>query len=238
MQISRPIRALAARSALLLVAGAIAALPLAAQRRDTAITSVESADAALRTGGAVRVANIARLDVALAPHRWTWARLSTSQRREIDEAFDALLPGERMNRYRLNDAQARAIVFLAFGERCDGNGRSCAAAAVRVSSDALWIRDAVIPLRRAVRVRLSRDRELAVLVDVEARARSILLALARCDCSPARDRAEELREASRVALQRHRASSDQAWRSVGDDRLAQIQALASNLSREAARCRQ
>lgn len=239
MLLPRQARAFARRTALVVVLGAAVSSPLTAQ----GISAVEpGGEVALSSSpAAIRAFNIARLDLALTPYRRTYARLTTSQRRSIDDAFTALLPGDRFTRYRLNESQARAVVFLAFGAapcHVPSGGSPCAGFTERVSDDALWIRDAVVPLRRAVRVRLTRDGETRVLVEITERAREIVRLSSRCnECRAVRERADHLLSLSRDALDRHRVSSQPAWQGVGEERLARLQALAGEVEREAMRCR-
>ena len=238
MLLSRQARALAHRFALVVVTAA-AASTLPAQ----SISAVDpGGEVALSsTPAAIRAANIARLDVAMSPYRRTYSRLTTSQRRAIDDAFTALLPGDRFTRYRLNETQARAIAYLAFGAapcHLPSGGSVCATSAERVSDDALWIRDAVVPLRRAVRVRLTHDSETRVLAEITERAREIVRVSSRCnECRAVRERADLLLTLSRDALDRHRVSAQPAWQGVGEERLARLQSLAAEVEREAMRCR-
>lgn len=59
--------------------------------------------------------NVAQLDRALLPYRVAYRELTPDDRRLVRQAFMDLLPGEQFARYRLNLAQARAMVFLAIG---------------------------------------------------------------------------------------------------------------------------
>ena len=199
--------------------------------------------------------NAQRLDRALRRVGRSYARLTRAEHARLRSSFEALLPERSLQTYAINDAQARAIVFIAFEDRADdGYGddcdryrdsracrdddrpRSCSASIERISRDAGWINQAVVPLRRASTANLGHDRELAVLEQVEERARQVAVAASRCACPAARDVAGDLLELARSATARHREGITSAWMTVGDDRLARIQQLARDVERQALRC--
>jgi hypothetical protein len=193
----------------------------------------------------VSEANAWRLDRALERTGRSYVRLSSAERARLHETASLLLPGERLSRYALNDAQARAMVFLAFDDddrggrpgrdRDDDRPRACAASIDRISRDAGWIHQAIAPLRRASHASLGRERELEVLDAVEERARQVAVAASRCGPSAARDKAGDLLDLARGVAAKHRQGITSAWMSVGDDRLARLQALAREVEREALR---
>ena len=198
-------------------------------------------------------ANVVRIDRALDRTGRSWERLSRDDQSRLRVAFTQLLPDKSLMTYALNDAQARAIVYLAFDDddrddrdgrdgrgrgrdRDDDRPRSCSANVDRMSRDAGWIEDAIAPLRRSSRASLSHDRELQVLEAVEERARQLAVASTRCGCPAARDKASDLLDLARSAASRHREGITSAWMTVGDERLARIQQLAREVERESLRC--
>jgi hypothetical protein len=261
---------------------ALSAPPLGAQGTDRTVDRIDSAqvvgsrvesssrriDAGIRLPEVARAnrvleANAHRLDRALRRVDRSYARLSRGEHARLRAAFDALLPERSLGTYPINDAQARAIVFLAFEDRdadwgrdrdrdrdcerhrdCDRDRdrdrderpRSCSANIDRISRDAGWINQAVAPLRRSSSSSLGHDRELAILESVEERARQVAVAASRCACPAARDKASDLLELARNATARHREGITSAWMTVGDERLARLQALARDVEREALRC--
>jgi hypothetical protein len=60
-------------------------------------------------------ANVDRLDAALGPYGTTYTALTDEDRALVRNAFVDLVPRQRFSGYRLNDAQARSIIFLALG---------------------------------------------------------------------------------------------------------------------------
>jgi len=221
-------------------------------------------DAGLRLPDVARAnrileANAYRLDHALRRVDRAYARLTRAEHARLRGAFDALLPERSLATYPINDAQARATVFLAFEDDdrgrdcdrdrardhdrdCDDRGRNddrpraCSANIDRISRDAGWINQAVAPLRRSSSSSLGHDRELAILESVEERARQVAVAASRCACPAARDKASDLLELARSATARHREGITRAWMTVGDERLARLQVLARDVEREALRC--
>ena len=195
-------------------------------------------------------ANVVRIDRALDRTGRSWERLSRDDQSRLRIAFTQLLPDKSLMTYALSDAQARAIVYLAFDDEDhdrrgrgrdrdrydDDRPRSCAANVDRMSRDAGWIEDAIAPLRRGSRASLSHDRELQVLEGVEERARQLAVASTRCGCPAARDKASDLLDLARSAASRHREGITSAWMTVGDERLARIQQLAREVERESLRC--
>ena len=230
-----------------LLAGALAA-PLGAQTESGRpnIAAVDtSSNAALRAPGGMttRVYNNVRFDEALRPYGRKYVQLSMRERRQVQDAFENLLPGERLEQYRLNATQARAVVYIAFGAPApaygDDRGRrteDIGRLSERVSGDARWIRDAITPLRRSARHTMSHDQELAVLHDVTDRARLLVSMTARMSCQDAYDRAQGLLTAARDAEDRMRESVVQAWMAVGDERLARMQRLSDDVDDNAMRC--
>ena len=200
--------------------------------------------------------NVQRIDRALERTGRTWERLSRDDQSRLRAAFIQLLPDKSLMTYALNDAQARAIVYLALDDddrygrdgrdpydrdgrghgRDDDRPRSCSANVDRVSRDAGWINEAIAPLRRSSKANLGHDRELQVLESVEERARQIAVATTRCGCPAARDKASDLLDLARSAASRHREGITSAWMTVGDERLARIQQLAREVEREMLRC--
>ena len=228
-----------------LLAGALVA-PLGAQTESGRpnIAAVDtSSNAALRAPGGMttRVYNNVRFDEALRPYGRKYVQLSMRERRQVQDAFENLLPGERLEQYRLNPTQARAVVYIAFGAPdadYDRGGRRVDTGRIveRVSGEARWIRDAITPLRRSARHTMSHDQELAVLHDVTDRARQLVTLTGRLSCQDAYDRAQGLLTASRDAEDRMRESVVSAWMAVGDDRLARMQRLADDVDDNTMRC--
>lgn len=186
-----------------------------------------------------------RLDEALRPYGLRWDSLDGSRRRELREAFEAVLPDARFATYDLNHTQARAIVFVALGapdarddagEENGGERLRCARTARRVSDAAVWIDSAVAPLRRDSREIISRDRETALVDGIVEHAREAAIAASGSDCVEARDAAQALLDAARDVQHRFRESVVHAWMAVGDDRLAKLQELAAAAERAALGC--
>ena len=194
--------------------------------------------------------NVRRLDRALVRYRTSYARLSRNDRARVHEAFEELLPGERLSRYPLNDAQARAVAWLALADERGGWGgggrdddrddddrpKSCSANIDRISRDAGWIHQAITPLRRSAMTHLTHAEALRVLESVEERARAIAVSASRCTCTDARDRAADLLDMARAATQKHRESISSPWMSIGDERLERMQQLARDVERAALGC--
>ena len=234
--------------------------PVALHAQSTS-TSSRRIDAGLRIPDSRRdmaQPNVQRIDRALERTGRTWERLSRDDQSRLRAAFVQLLPDKSLMTYALNDAQARAIVYLALDDddrygrdgrdpydrtgrgrdrdRDDDRPRSCSANVDRVSRDAGWINEAIAPLRRSSTASLGHDRELQVLESVEERARQIAVATTRCGCPAARDKASDLLDLARSAAARHREGITSAWMTVGDERLARIQQLAREVEREMLRC--
>lgn len=254
--------------AVLALLATLLAMPLGAQGTLDRIDSASVAgsrtassggriDAGRRLGDVARVNRVLessawRLDRALRRVDRSYARLSRGEHARLRAAFDALLPERSLATYPINDAQARAIVFLAFDDRddrdrdcerwrdCDRDRderpRACSASIDRISRDAGWINQAIAPLRRSSSASLGHDRELAILESVEERARQVAVAASRCACPAARDQAGDLLGLARTATARHREGITRAWMTVGDERLARLQALSRDVEREALRC--
>jgi hypothetical protein len=194
------------------------------------------------------LSNVQRIDRALERTGRSWERISRDAQVRLRRAFEQLLPDKSLTSYPINDAQARAMVYLAFedddrydrdgrgGGRDDDRPRSCSASVDRASRDAGWINEAIAPLRRSSTASLSHARELQVLEAVEERARQMAVATTRCGCPAARDKASDLLDLARGAAARHREGITSAWMTVGDDRLARVQQLAREVEREMLRC--
>jgi hypothetical protein len=236
--------------------------PLAAHAQPSSVGSTQTAtnrriDAGIRIPDSRRdmaLANVQRIDRALERTGRSWERISRDDQQRLRRAFELLLPDKSLTSYLLNDAQARAMVYLAFDDddrydrggrgrgrdddryRDDDRPRSCSASVDRASRDAGWINEAIAPLRRSSRASLSHDREMQVLEAVEERARQMAVATTRCGCPAARDKASDLLDLARAAASRHREGITSAWMTVGDDRLARIQQLARDVEREMLRC--
>jgi hypothetical protein len=247
---------------LALVAAALLA-PFAAHAQPSSVGSTQTAtnrriDAGIRIPDSRRdmaLANVQRIDRALERTGRSWERISRDDQVRLRRAFEQLLPDKSLTSYLINDAQARAMVYLAFDDddrydrdgrdgrgrgrddyRDDDRPRSCSASVDRVSRDAGWINEAIAPLRRSSRASLSHDRELQVLEAVEERARQVAVSTTRCGCPAARDKASDLLDLARAAASRHREGITSAWMTVGDDRLGRIQQLAREVEREMLRC--
>ena len=193
--------------------------------------------------------NVRRLDRALVRYRTSYARLSRNDRVRLHEAFEELVPGERLSRYPLNESQARAVAWLALADdrggwngggrdddRDDDRPRSCSANVDRISRDAGWIHQAITPLRRSSSASPSHAEALRTLEAIEERARAIAVSASRCTCTDARDRASDLLDMARAATQKHRESFVSPWMSIGDERLERMQALAREVERAALGC--
>ena len=247
---------------LALALAAIALVAPAAHAQPSSVGSTQAAgnrriDAGIRIPDARRDMaqhNVQRIDRALERTGRSWERLSRDEQSRLRRAFELLLPDKSLMTYALNDAQARAMVYLAFDDddrydrygrgrgrddyrdRDDDRPRSCSASVDRTSRDAGWINEAIAPLRRSSNASLSHERELQVLEGVEERARQMAVSTTRCGCPAARDRASDLLDLARSAAARHREGITRAWMTVGDDRLARIQQLAREVEREVLRC--
>ena len=253
---------------LALALAATALVAQAALAQPTSVGSTQPAggrriDAGIRIPDARRdmaQQNIHRIDRALERTGRSWERISRDDQVRLRRAFELLLPDKSLMTYLLNDAQARAMVYLAFDDedrydrygrgrgrddyrgrdddrdRDDDRPRSCSASIDRTSRDAGWINEAIAPLRRSSHASLSHERELQVLEAVEERARQMAVSTTRCGCPAARDKASDLLDLARSAAARHREGITRAWMTVGDDRLARIQQLAREVEREVLRC--
>lgn len=252
----------------LLAVALVAAAPLAANAQPSAVGGTQAAggrriDAGLRIPDARRdmaQQNVARIDRALERTGRSWERISRDDQVRLRRAFEQLLPDKSLLTYQLNDAQARAMVYLAFeddrrwddryddryGDRYgrgrgrdddrDDRPRSCSASVDRASRDAGWINEALAPLRCSSHAAPSHERELQVLEAVEERARQMAVSTTRCGCPAARDKASDLLDLARSATARHREGVTRAWMTVGDERLARLQQLAREVEREMLRC--
>lgn len=247
------------RAASLLLAALILAPALGAQPDVPTTVRTESgsrtAEATVRAPRfpdrtlAISSDNVRRLDRALARYRTSYARLSRNDRARLHEAFEELVPGERLSRYPLNESQARAVVWLALADdrggwngggrdddRDDDRPRSCSANVDRISRDAGWIHQAITPLRRSSSASLSHAEALRVLESIEERSRAVAVSASRCTCTDARDRAADLLDLARAATQKHRESFVSPWMSIGDERLERMQRLARDVERAALGC--
>lgn len=106
----------------LLAVALVAAAPLAANAQPSAVGDTQAAggrriDAGLRIPDARRdmaQQNVARIDRALERTGRSWERISRDDQVRLRRAFEQLLPDKSLLTYELNDAQARAMVYLAF----------------------------------------------------------------------------------------------------------------------------
>lgn len=249
-------------AATLLVLGAAAA-PLAAQVTSLpdqpARATVAMADPWLatpfnRTQRRTVDANIARIDRALEPYRIVYRTLDADARTLLRGAFTDLVPGARFASYRVNEAQAKAIVFLAFGPvpvesdcgptphpgqgwepRRERRDSRCAARLDSLSRDAAWIHTAVMALGRTGGTR-PRDEERATMRDITERARNILISAGGCGCEEVRVEADSLYLNARAANDALQSSNMPAWMVIGGQQADRIARLADEVEQELIDC--
>lgn len=192
-------------------------------------------------------ANLTQLDRALTPYGASYTRLPVEERARMRQAFDDLLPGQRITRHTVTEPQARAIAYLALGpwERrgvrdCDGPRRRgvrtrCDQAIDSLSRQAAWIHSTALALGRTGN-RRPRAKELGDLRAMNQHARGMVLGSSDCGCPAAREDAEVLLVSTRDALDAYEASSMPAWMSLGDQRVRRIAGVSDSLERTFLRC--
>lgn len=200
------------------------------------------------SGGTAR-ANLTQLDRALAPYGASYTGLPVENRARVRQAFEDLLPRQRVDRYPVTEPQARAIAYLALGstERrghdeadCGGPRRRggltrCDQTLDSLSRRAAWIHSAALALGRTGN-RRPRAQELGDLRAMNEHARAMVLGASGCGCSAAHEDAESLLGSTRDALDAYQRSSMPAWMSLGDQRVQRMARLSDSLERTLLRC--
>jgi len=191
--------------------------------------------------------NLTQLDRALTPYGVSYTRLPVEERARVRQAFDDLLPGQRITRHTVTEPQARAIAYLALGpwERpgvrdCEGprrrGGRTrCDQTIDSMSRQAAWIHSTALALGRTGN-RRPRAQELGDLRAMNQHARGMVLGASDCGCPAAREDAEALLASTRDAVDAYEASSMPAWMSLGGQRVQRIARVSDSLEATFLRC--